>query len=290
MIIYNKLLNKGFSKRFSEHFANLFVREPMIVFEKMVKIVNELDPTHFLSLLSTNWNSLRIKPPLIKDGDKFFKIEVRPCDLQFTPFENAAIITFIILYSRLVLNYDINHIIPIEMLDRNFDTAHLIDAITKEKFYWRINGVDKNYKECDHKKNDFLNVNHDLPQGYEDPEKDKENIKLLSLHEILSGNENYIGLIPLMKEFVVEKYPKSSHPRLLQHLNFLQERAKGKLQTDAKYIREFVINHPKYNRDSIVSQEIAYELSKRIINIQNYKEIPIELFEDCQIESFEIKN
>jgi hypothetical protein len=28
----------------------------------------------------------------------------------------------------------------------------------------------------------------------------------------------------------------------------------GELMTDAKYIREFVLNHPKYQKDSIVTK------------------------------------
>ena len=32
----------------------------------------------------------------------------------------------------------------------------------------------------------------------------------------------------------------------------------GELITDAQYIRKFVYNHPKYNKDSIVSDVIIY--------------------------------
>ena len=43
----------------------------------------------------------------------------------------------------------------------------------------------------------------------------------------------------------------------------------GKLPTTAKWIRNFVQNHPKYNHDSVVSQEINYDLIRMVEKIQN---------------------
>lgn len=38
------------------------------------------------------------------------------------------------------------------------------------------------------------------------------------------------------------------------------KRASGELKTAATWIREFVQKHPAYKQDSVVSQEIAYDL------------------------------
>jgi glutamate--cysteine ligase catalytic subunit len=45
----------------------------------------------------------------------------------------------------------------------------------------------------------------------------------------------------------------------------------GELQTPAKFIREFVRSHPAYRHDSVVSQEINYDLLKKIDQIERGK-------------------
>lgn len=41
---------------------------------------------------------------------------------------------------------------------------------------------------------------------------------------------------------------------------FLHKRLTGETKTLARYMRDFVLSHDKYRQDSIVSEEIAYEL------------------------------
>jgi glutamate--cysteine ligase catalytic subunit len=38
----------------------------------------------------------------------------------------------------------------------------------------------------------------------------------------------------------------------------------GKLITPASWIRNFIVTHPEYNNDSVVSDEINYDLAKAI--------------------------
>ena len=52
--------------------------------------------------------------------------------------------------------------------------------------------------------------------------------------------------------------------RLKQYLDFLGERASGRLLTPAQWIRQFVAQHPGYQHDSTVSDEVAFDLLKRI--------------------------
>lgn len=47
--------------------------------------------------------------------------------------------------------------------------------------------------------------------------------------------------------------------------------------TDAKYVRSFVLHHKDYKKDSIVSQEILYDLINHILDIQYGKLKPSEL-------------
>ena len=62
------------------------------------------------------------------------------------------------------------------------------------------------------------------------------------------------------------------------YIDFIEKRAKGEIWTDAKYIRNFVLNHEKYKKDSIVSDEINYDLIKHILLIQNGEIKPKEIF------------
>lgn len=46
-------------------------------------------------------------------------------------------------------------------------------------------------------------------------------------------------------------------------------RARGKIPTGAHFIRNFVLNHPAYKQDSIVSNEIVYDLFNVIDSLED---------------------
>ena len=77
--------------------------------------------SHVETINSSNWNSLRLKLPRSSDNDTCFKIEVRPCDLQLTLYENTSMITFILAIYGFIMRYDVNFIITISMVDENFN-------------------------------------------------------------------------------------------------------------------------------------------------------------------------
>ena len=54
---------------------------------------------------------------------------------------------------------------------------------------------------------------------------------------------------------------------LFQYFNFLRLKSSGELTTNAKFIRQFVLNHPDYKKDSIVSEQINYDLFCQIDKI-----------------------
>ena len=76
----------------------------------------ELDDTqstdHFESLQSTNWQSLRFKPPPANSAIGW-RVEFRPMEVQLTDFENAAFAVFIVLLSRAILHFNLNLYVPI---------------------------------------------------------------------------------------------------------------------------------------------------------------------------------
>ena len=79
---------------------------------------------------------MRFKPPP-PNSEIGWRIEFRPCELQFTDFENAAICCFVVLLTRVILSYKYNILIPISKVDENMKRAQKRDAVLNEKFYWR---------------------------------------------------------------------------------------------------------------------------------------------------------
>ena len=275
---YNKLIQNGISPKLSEHFCNLLVRDPLVIFSEKINIDDKNDMSHFENINSTNWNALRFKLPRSSDGDTCFKIEIRTLDLQISPYENTSMICMILLtYALILCSNEINFIIPISKVDENFKRAYKKDAINKEKFWWRIDCfkdeklLEINCTNCVRFRKEFK---RDENLTYE---KDQNNIKELTINEIFNGCEkyNYPGLIVYYKKIMNFMFKTNN---MNNYIDFIEKRAKGEIWTDAKYIRNFVLNHEKYKKDSIVSDEINYDLIKHILLIQNGEIKPKEIF------------
>ena len=263
---YKQFIDEGISENLATHFCNLCVRDPLVVFDEKININDENDMTHFETINSTNWNSLRFKFPRPSDHDFSYKIEIRTSDLQLTPFENTSIIHLIInLYKIIILN-KCNFIIPITKVDENFENGYERDAINTKKFWWRINCFDNS-----------INLNDDNFNYLED---EQNNIKLLTINEIFNGaKEYYPGLLNFIRDEIknCNKTDISKKENLYKFIDYLEKKTKGEIWTDAKYIRNFVDNHPKYNKDSIITEEINYDLIMHLLDIQNGLIKPKEL-------------
>ncbi len=81
---------------------------------------------------------MRFKPPP-PNSEIGWRVEFRPCELQFHDFENAAIVCFVVLLTRVILSYGYNLLVPISKVDENMKRAQKRDAVTEEKFYFRTN-------------------------------------------------------------------------------------------------------------------------------------------------------
>lgn len=55
---------------------------------------------------------MRFKPPPL-NSKIGWRVEFRPCEVQITDFENAAIVCFVVLMTRVILSYQLNFLIPI---------------------------------------------------------------------------------------------------------------------------------------------------------------------------------
>ena len=116
----------------STHICNLFVRDPLVIFDKKIEISEPKDFSHFENLQTTNWNTLRFKLPRPEDNDSCFKVEIRPCELQITPYENAAIVTLMLLLVKMSYKFNYNFVIPISKVDENMKRSYLNNAITDQ--------------------------------------------------------------------------------------------------------------------------------------------------------------
>lgn len=228
--IFKTMIENGIPKRLSEHFCNLMVRDPLVIFDKKIDIEDPNDFSHFENFNSTNWNSLRFKPPRVEDNDSCFKVEVRPCELQLTAFENSAILAFTILYTKILYSNNVNFVIPISMVDQNFEKAYLNDAVSNEKFWFRINSIDKDPKISSIYDHIWLHKHEKIPKSYYNQEEDMKNIKQLTLVEILLGSpeHDYPGLFVLMKRYLEENnYSQQHQETFMKYLKFIELRAKG---------------------------------------------------------------
>ncbi|KAI5284103.1 Zn finger-containing GTPase- Activating Protein for ARF [Ascosphaera acerosa] len=129
--VKRRLMDGGMDAVLATHFAHLFIRDPIVVFEEDLEHL-DLDKTdHFENLQSTNWQHIRFKPPPADNDGIGWRVEFRPMEIQMTDFENAAFSIFMVLITRAILSFDLNFYIPIQKVTENMDTAHARDAVRR---------------------------------------------------------------------------------------------------------------------------------------------------------------
>lgn len=237
------LLDEGVDPPLARHLAHLFVRDPLVMFDGSVTEVDDMESMeHFDSINSTNWQSVRWKPPPLLAADKphvGWRAEFRTMEVQLTDFENAAFSAFIVLLTRVLLVFDLDFMIPLSKVDENMKRAHSQDAVNTEKFWFR---------------------SHVLPsrRGVKDAAEE------MSMAEIMSGKgANFPGLVPLCYAYLEHiQCDPTSYARIDQYLTFITKRAHGELLTPATWMRNFVRSHSEYKQDSVVTKGIAYDLMK----------------------------
>lgn len=82
------------------------------------------------------------------------------------------------------------------------------------------------------------------------------------------------GLVKLCQEFMeLKNWPIEQQKETNTYLEFLSKRAHGKIPTGARFIRNFVLNHPAYKQDSVVNNEIAFDLLSMIDSLESEDEL-----------------
>ncbi|GMM38762.1 glutamate--cysteine ligase [Saccharomycopsis crataegensis] len=238
-----------FDEVMAQHFAHLFIRDPLVVFSEKITDGDSYNDDHFQNIQSTNWQTLRFKPPTAHhhgclSDTPGWRVEFRPLEIQITDFENAAYSVFLILLSKAILKYKPNFYIPISLIDENMITAHKRNSLGDDKFWYRF--------------------------------KDSNDWDRLSINEIINGNSQFIGLIPLVEKYVSLTFNDVADAQQLEAVSFylklIAYRASGKIPTLASYIRQFVMQHPDYKHDSIVSHDINYDLLCHLRGIGDYRD------------------
>jgi len=241
------LLAEGIDESLARHVAFLFSRDPLVVFGDRVDLDDATQTEHFESLQSSNWNSVRWKPPPTMDSPIGWRTEFRPMEVQMTDFENAAFTVVVMLLTRAILAFDLDCLIPLSKVDENMRRAEERDSVTQRKFWFRKYLVapplpaERAAMSC-------ANRNFETEE--------------MTISEILNGKGDYFpGLLPLCHAYLESiNCDASTFAEVKRYMKLIALRAKGSLLTNAAWQRKFVAEHDDYLSDSVVSPAIAHDL------------------------------
>jgi len=223
---------EGVDERLARHISHLFIRDPLVIYDGRVDTLDdERETDHFENVQSTNWQTVRFKPPPPGDSGIGWRVEFRVMEVQMTAFENAAFSVFIVLLTRAIMKYDLWFYVPMSKVDENMGRAHARDSV-KDKYWFTKSTAMGNAQ-----------------QG--------EAVEL-TLDEIFNGGDQFAGFIPIVRRYTREE--GIVDPRMDQYLELIGRRASGSLQTAASFMRDLVTNHPDYKQDSVVAPTIAHDI------------------------------
>lgn len=328
--IKNRLLDHGIDELLADHIAHLFIRDPLVIFSETVDQDDEVSSDHFENLQSTNWQTMRFKPP--PPGSNIgWRVEFRSMEVQLTDFENAAYSVFIVLLTRAILSFGLDFYIPISKVDENMQRAHKRNAAREGKFFFKKNVFQRRRDASSYNLHGAINghLNGEAsshsrsrtsstrsgdqrsfsptssvpsaatsrcasPEGL--PAIDDE-YEEMTIDEIINGKSggesgsSFPGLLGLVYTYlnslnvdVATRYELEKYFQLIKarangqlffpcaldvaELTCALRRGTGSLQTTASWIRDFVRDHPAYKHDSVVSQEINFDLIHAIDEIE----------------------
>mmetsp|Transcript_23206 Transcript_23206/g.53705 ORF Transcript_23206/g.53705 Transcript_23206/m.53705 type:complete len:719 (+) Transcript_23206:73-2229(+) len=246
--IATMLREAGIDEMLTQHIAYNFSRDPLVIFRERLEVEDTTED--FESLQSTNWNSVRWKPPPTLDSPIGWRTEFRSMEVQMTDFENAAFCTVVMLLTRAILAFDLDLLVPLSKVDENMHRAHDRDAISTQKFHFR------KHLAPPRKPGDVAPCRCSMLDGSSDTEE-------MTLAEVLNGKGSYFpGLLPLCGAYVDSiRFDAATRGEVHKYMKLLALRASGQLQTNAQWQRELVTTHDDYRFDSVVSPAIAHDLA-----------------------------
>ncbi|PFH53757.1 hypothetical protein AMATHDRAFT_78877 [Amanita thiersii Skay4041] len=287
--IYNRLRENDIDDLLAKHLAHLFIRDPLVIFSETIDQDDTSSMDHFENIQSTNWQTMRFKPPPA-NSTIGWRVEFRSMEVQMTDFENAAFALFVVLLSRAILTFNLTFYIPISKVDENMARAQVRDAARSQQFFFRKNvyalgnsggsstasssGATSPIEGTPRKKDRKLrNCFPPMPipeDALRNRRRVEDEYEEMTLEEIMTGKgEDFPGLIGLVYAYIdTLDVCLDEMARLKKYLDLIHRRSTGGLQTPATWIRNFVRSHPDYKFDSVVSQEINYDLLKAVDEIE----------------------
>ena len=273
---YGQLVEAGIDPLLARHVAHLFSRDPLVIFRGRVSEIDDLESTeHFENLQSTNWQTVRWKPPpasskrLGGDADIGWRVEFRSMEVQLTDFENAAFTVFIVLVSRVILYFDLNLYQPLSKVDENMKRAQTRDALLAQKFWFCQTLMPSDGCGCP---GEYANSGPapKAPPSAEDRKLPRDKVagvvgelpmQEISVLEMLQGKGDFKGLVPMIMAYLdVIGTDAITLRGVSTYLDFIVARAAGELMTPAAWQRKYVRSHPDYKFDSKISSRIAADL------------------------------
>ncbi|KAL2791981.1 glutamate--cysteine ligase catalytic subunit isoform b [Daubentonia madagascariensis] len=257
--IYEQLLQEGIDHLLAQHVAHLFIRDPLTLFEEKIHLDDANESDHFENIQSTNWQTMRFKPPP-PNSDIGWRVEFRPMEVQLTDFENSAYVVFVVLLTRVILSYKLDFLIPLSKVDENMKVAQKRDAVLRGMFYFR---------------KDICKGGNAVVDGcgkaQHSTEPAVEEYTLMSIDTIINGKEGvFPGLIPILNSYLENmEVDVDTRCSILNYLKLIKKRASGELMTVARWMREFIANHPDYKQDSVITDEMNYSLILKCNQIAN---------------------
>uniref|UniRef100_A0A7E4ZRV4 Glutamate--cysteine ligase n=1 Tax=Panagrellus redivivus TaxID=6233 RepID=A0A7E4ZRV4_PANRE len=253
--VLQQLVDGGIDVHLARHISHMFIRDPLQVFAERVEQDDEKSTEHFETIQSSNWMNMRFKPPPPDHPQIGWRVEFRPTEVQLTDFENAAYCCFVVLLTRVIVSYKLTFIIPISRVTENMKRAQKRDAVLTEKLHFR-----NKLATCDTPP-EARQVGVAKDPLFETVE--------MTVNEIVNGDgKEFPGLVPLIRQFLDgADLDVDTRCTITQYLTFIQRRASGEIMTLAHWMRNFVVSHPKYGKDSKVGDEIIYEMIKHMDSI-----------------------
>ncbi|KAK4861789.1 hypothetical protein LT330_003824 [Penicillium expansum] len=271
--IKKRLMDGGMDDLLATHFAHLFIRDPLVIFSEDLEELDLNKSDHFENLQSTNWQHMRFKPPPPDKDDIGWRVEFRSMEIQITDFENAAFSIFIVLITRAILSFDLNFYIPIQRTTENMETAHARNAVLDRKFWFRKDPFPRRVPRSAQQSTNGSTFSSTTSSAVNTPPPSpplgpvETEFDLMTIDDIVNGcaDGSFPGLIPLVESYLNSvNVDVETRCFLASYLDLIRKRADGTLWTGARWMREFVAKHPSYKQDSVVSEEITYDLVKAV--------------------------
>lgn len=136
--------------------------------------------------------------------------------------------------------------------------------------------------------NNSISNNHNGSQAntgneYNDDKTLSNCARLMSINEIMNGSDEFVGILPIVDHFIdsMNDGTNSENISLLKrYMKLLSDRASLRVVTTANWMRQRVLSHPAYKHDSVVSDEINYDLMIEMDKIGRDLMHPKELLGD----------